>query len=168
MSLLIKGRFKLSVDAMPHPYMKAEVNLLSRKAAVDFLVDTGADDTIIHPLDARRLRIPFPTGGEPNLKAYTGIGGSGLYVPHTAQLVFKNSLGPDYKWNNSIYVGPLNGERMATPSLLGRDFLTFHVLTLDYIRDLVTVAGHSEADAATAKNRIFSHHMLARKRRRQR
>lgn len=37
---------------MPRPYIKVAVNDDRRRAWVDFLVDTGADVTTIHPSDA--------------------------------------------------------------------------------------------------------------------
>lgn len=54
---MIRGRF----DHYRRPYVLGRL-ILPRwniQGEVDFLVDTGADSTIIHPYDGHRLRVPF-------------------------------------------------------------------------------------------------------------
>ena len=133
---MIEGYFNpLPYPAPPAPYVRAVIQLegFNRPGSVDFLVDTGADSTCLHPRDARAL------GLDPGIldfrrgKSYRGIGGSLDYISHNAVLVFEQSDSRVF-WRCEINIcdiwsDPDNGpEEYAEivdwlPSLLGRDFL---------------------------------------------
>ena len=88
---------------------------------IDLLVDTGADRTVLHPRDSRRLKLPYK-----QLQAsmnMSGIGGSNRYFVEEAYLFFAD--GQHIRVYN-ILIGVLRSSQpdaLKLPSLLGRDIL---------------------------------------------
>lgn len=65
---------------------------------VPFLLDTGADGTTLHPTDTTTaLGIDPATLSDvanwPRSAVYEGIGGSGIYSPHSAAYAFQHEDG---------------------------------------------------------------------------
>lgn len=73
----------------PAPFIGARVYLLSQKLAfdLDFLLDTGADATMLSPADVFKFGVDVGalTGQE---RFYTGIGGSMRMVQEDARIIF--------------------------------------------------------------------------------
>ena len=101
-----------------------EIKELNVRGEVEFLLDTGAGETILSEKDALRLEMPyknFPMG-----RPAKGIGGSAntysidkkvdLYIPMVGGGVF-------HAFRNSIEVLEEPGEEKKLPSLLGLEFL---------------------------------------------
>ena len=131
----INGRFR-EQEALPSPLVTAFVEIpdLGVSASVEFLVDTGATRTALHPGDVLKLGIDIVTyaaGAYP--RTIAGIGGQASYGVEDAILHFKNS-----KANLRALIGPLEQSQFDfalkkhVPSLLGRDFLNQGRLIVDY------------------------------------
>ena len=73
-------------DGRGRPYVECRVVIprLQVNESIRFLLDTGADNTSLHPLDARRARIPFDQLG--NRTNSRGIGGTSSYFREPAFL----------------------------------------------------------------------------------
>ena len=87
---------------------------------IDFLLDTGADVTCIHPGDLRPLGIEtrfVPAGSA--IEA-SGIGGGGRYFEEIAVLQFEDETETRYYAIN-LYIAEPNQEMEGLPSVLGRD-----------------------------------------------
>ena len=139
----IAGYFKHRPGAPPTPYVWAMVQLPGGAfTGVDFLVDTGADKTILHPADANRLGLGAPSLKHSKNKQTSGIGGVARYRIENVRLVFESQEGP-ITWNASILRGPCGdkgfqvGLRAGMPSLLGRDFLQYVCLAIDWKKNHV-------------------------------
>ncbi len=91
---------------------------------VNFLVDTGADQTVLQPYDAQEVGIPFERLESPEVSR--GIGGPALLFRESAYLTFDEDDGSATHWcllNIHIAKPPENGAPSPLPSLLGRDVI---------------------------------------------
>ena len=107
--------------------------LQNRSSEVRFLIDTGADATVLHPRDAYRLlgdelhRIDF--GRDPYHIAGLGVGGGAERVVRDATLTLRSVDGETYPMEMPILIArptpaePGDHGNWRLPSLLGRDFL---------------------------------------------
>ncbi len=101
---------------------------------IPFLVDTGADRSILHPFDASRLGIAVReidfSGGAP----ISGVGGSMRITPLTARAIFRTETDqyPRHVWvDGAVYLAEPSEENWDMPSLLGRDLLQLFRLVLE-------------------------------------
>lgn len=136
---MIEGYFKPpDYPGPPAPYVRAVIMLegLNRPRPVDFLVDTGADSTCLHPRDVLALGVDPGILDFKRVRGSQGIGGSLDYIPHNAVLIFGQSNSHTL-WRCEIDIcdiwSDLENEEDDEdeyeegadwlPSLLGRDFL---------------------------------------------
>ena len=127
------------------PFLEAFVDLASHQQSgtVEFLVDTGADNTVLSPRDAALLGINvalLPPG-----VSSTGVGGTTLTVTAPARL----SVGPHTYFLDLRILAPQTGRERAVlehiPSLLGRDVLAHFALFYEDGEDLVLLLEPDEA-----------------------
>ena len=115
------------------PLIQIEVALEGRSADVSFLIDTGADATVLHPTDARSLlrgglhRISFE--GDSRRVVGLGVGGAADRVVRDVTLTLRSVDGEPYAVEMPILIArptpaePGDHGNWRLPSLLGRDFL---------------------------------------------
>ena len=115
------------------PLLKVQLAVAGRRDDVWFLVDTGADATVLHPADAQSLlagdlhRIDF--GRDPYRIAGLGVGGAADRVVRNATLTLRSVDGEPYAVEMPILIArptpsePGDHGNWRLPSLLGRDFL---------------------------------------------
>jgi hypothetical protein len=107
---------------------------------VAFLVDTGADTTVIYPRDAERLRLSHEqVFADSNVVFSVGIGGG---VEEYLEGGFAMIQHDDGKWDQML--APLHfavpsAAYALIPSLLGRDVLSYYKLVFDQRAGLVTL-----------------------------
>ena len=111
------------------PFVRARV-IISRlgvRRAVDFLVDTGADNTCLNHRDAAHLRLFPDVLRESEMTRATGVGGSSRYFREDAQIVFLDTDDdPPPEYAVSLQIVDLSDTPTPIPSLLGRDILNLH------------------------------------------
>ena len=109
------------------PYVRVDVSIprLGSVARVPFLLDTGADRTVIHARDRDR----FPDGAVRTGSALTagtelaGIGGVPIpYAIEEAEYVFEDEDGAAWPLPGRVHIA-LDPAVDGIPSLLGRDIL---------------------------------------------
>ena len=117
---MIPGYF----DAEGCPRLSAQIVIpnLRIQGKVEFVVDTGASRTCLHPLDASLLGVPF--AALEYTKPGGGIGGDALYAECTADVVFRDTSVGWVPYQGGLWVGqPTTVQGLRLPSLLGRDIL---------------------------------------------
>ena len=104
------------------PYVRARVNLpqLGVVGAVNFLVDTGTDTTILHPTAAADLYCPFDELANP--VDATSAGGPHTYYAETAVVSFYDGEAR-HDFRVTIHIGKPHPATDGLDSLLGRDVL---------------------------------------------
>jgi len=117
---MLAGRFG---DTTGRPYIEAFVWIPSLRimGAVSFLVDTGADSTVLMQLDAARLRVDFTRLKKTRIN--TGIGGNSTDWIVPATLLFSEPRVKMYGYDITLTIAQPKLELETCPSLLGRDIL---------------------------------------------
>ena len=137
----IAGYFDFN-DA-PAPFVEAHVYLprLGLFGAVDFLLDTGADATTLHPDDAKRMRIA------PGLLAresfsVRGVGGEMRYAQEEALVWMEDDdTGGWHRFGIQMHIAPQDESDAVAdlPSVLGRDILNSCRCIFDAEQSLVSL-----------------------------
>ncbi len=109
-------------DAEGQPYVKVRVVLLDLGVSgeVDFLVDTGSDGAILHPVDASRLNCPFDELVNPMTVASAG-GPHTYYVEPALISFYDGEARHDFRIDIAVAKPHLLVDGLD--SLLGRDIL---------------------------------------------
>ena len=123
---MIAGYF--SAQGIPFVESRLSIPRLGIAGRVNFLVDTGATDTLLHPRDGSNLRIPFADLGNPTRRL--GIGGTRTYYTESAVALFLDSSGEWQRFDVELRVSPPETDSDYLPSLLGRDVL--NKVRMDY------------------------------------
>ena len=143
--MTIDGYFDSSSE--PAPYVSGSVYLprLGVGDRVDFLLDTGADATTLHPRDADKLGVRADMLG-PAIVSARGIGGQMQYTPEYALVSFYDGTVGDWRdFRIQVYIASPDSEYEAAnlPSLLGRDILNRCRCTLDAPENYVALEPRS-------------------------
>ena len=142
---MIRGSFQ-PLGGAPAPCVSARVHIPDvGEMSVLFLVDTGADRSLIGDGDARRMfrRFNIDPAILPEGPASQGLGGVVEMRTAEATLQFGN-----YLITLSIDIlEPPADMRFAIPSLLGRDVLSNFALFIEERTDKVLLLEPAEADA---------------------
>lgn len=101
--------------------MKIILPRLAIEGDVSFLMDTGADTSVLMPGDARNLGVPYHLlEGD---RECGGIGGTVHSFVERAILVFAHPARTLYGYDLEIDIMPYAPDMEEVPSLLGRDVL---------------------------------------------
>ncbi len=116
-----------------HAYLEGYVYMprFSIGGRVEFLVDTGADVTTLHPDDGRSLNCPFDELENP--VRVDGIGGEQTYYDEPIEILFRGTEG-SYGFIVTISVGKPSEEANDLESLLGVDILNRMGMDYDFRR----------------------------------
>jgi hypothetical protein len=130
----MKGRFGNTSVA---PYLERRVFFprLQSRGLVSFLIDTGADGTVLMPADSRRLGINFRVLQNPVTS--DGIGGAANGFNERALLSFSDGI---YVFSYLLEIeisAPIN-HNGRFPSLMGRDVLDQWRFVLKRFRNKIT------------------------------
>jgi hypothetical protein len=105
-------------------------------ADISFLVDTGADRSILMPIDAIRMGLDY-SALSANLSA-TGVGGSVRMYAQDASIAFLDGRKRIRLYEIALgIVGPTHYNR-RTPSLLGRDIIDRWRMSYNPSKDRLT------------------------------
>lgn len=117
---MIFGRFG---DTSGRPYIEGRFVLPSQSlfTNISFLMDTGADQTVIMPADAAKMGVDFDQITDRGRSA--GVGGMVEDLMAPANLVFLGSSGKLYVYETPVRFMYPNPEIADLPSLLGRDII---------------------------------------------
>jgi hypothetical protein len=133
---MLKGLFRSETGA---PIIEGHVSFprLDRRGGVFFLVDTGADGTVLMPRDCGKLKID--TGTLVNPTTSRGIGGtSGGFTERVVLSLSDEQY--RYVYVLKIEISAPTRFNQGFPSLLGRDVLNRGRCVIDFHRSQVTFA----------------------------
>lgn len=140
---MIRGRFG---DTTGRPYIEGRliVPRLNLRSDVSFIVDTGADNSLLMPLDGMRMGIDY--AGLSGDAESVGIGGISRNFVEPAIIVFSEPRHNLFVYMIQLQICSPFPDILNIPSLLGRDildrwrmtynpskrYLAFKVLSADY------------------------------------
>lgn len=143
---MIRGRFGRigGPDAPLAPLLTAELRLDGQPefAQIEFLVDTGADQTTIHPADARRLWGGYSQHdfeSDATVQVMRGIGGTARFITRRVSVVFFEEDGEAVSGDFNLNIAESREDNRDLPSLLGRDILRHVRLIVDEPGDLIAL-----------------------------
>jgi hypothetical protein len=135
----ISGQFRAGSPPLPTITALVTIPRLRKERPVEFLIDTGADATTLHPIDTRLMGIrPLNFVGIPRALMY-GVGGNAQYWEEMAELRFLHDDG-DY-WDVvtlPIHVAVPTRANSAIESLLGRDVIGLYRFTCESLAGILT------------------------------
>ncbi len=143
---MILGYFQ-DEDSILRPYVNLtlEFPIANNQALeISFLVDTGADRTLLSPVDGARLRselgvdiLDLPFGS-----SIVGVGGQ----TETRMIDATLDIGEQSISTTLSLVEPPPGYFPTMPSLLGRDILYELALFMEYRKDRLLLLDYSETE----------------------
>lgn len=125
---MLTGRFG---NTSGRPYIEGRLSLPRFEAAVDvsFLIDTGADRTVLMPLDGNRISLDYSL--LVNKQRCTGFGGSAIGFLERGVIAFSDGIAIFMYEVWLLIVKPKRG-LMKTPSVLCRDVLNRLIINYDF------------------------------------
>ena len=118
---MIQGRFG---DTSKSPYVEGRLRIpgLRIESNVSFLVDTGAESTVLLPEDVVRMKLDYSALSESGVQV-SGIGGSSPTYVESAIIMFTEPGVAVYSYEVKLLIVELKNHK-GLPSLLGRDILS--------------------------------------------
>ena len=146
---MLTGYFQLREDIPnPRPYLTGSVDIPAVglvEMPVEFLIDTGADRSIIGSFDASRMVRDFGVDLTTLQEGPRGRGVGGTVPTKTAEVAL--AFG-DFSKNMRIEIlEPPPDAQFAIPSLLGRDVLSQFALFMEERTNKVLLLEPAESDA---------------------
>lgn len=145
---MIRGRYG---NTFTRPYVTAHVAISSIgvSGSISFLMDTGADGTVIMPADALRLGVDYTKLH--NTAVSYGIGGASADYIEDGLFVVRDEA--ELKgYAVSYRIPEFRNELLRAPSLLGRNIVNRWKMILDYANDRFDIEVQS-ADFVTSADR---------------
>lgn len=143
---MISGYFRLDDDDFKRPYIDLDVEFhapLNVRMNATFMVDTGADRTLLSPVIAQRLydQFDFDVGTLDTGPPLRGIGGQA----NTRRIDVTMRQGSFWIAMPVLIIDAVPGPNSA-PSLLGRDMLDDFALFMERRSERVLLLDAGEAD----------------------
>ena len=123
---MISGRLG---DASGRPYVEGRLFIprLGLRSDISFIVDTGADHSLLMPMDGQRMKLDYNTlnaGVESR-----GVGGISRNFSEQAILAFSEPGRFIHVYVITLQIAPPSPDIIDIPSLLGRDVLDRWIMT---------------------------------------
>lgn len=117
---MLQGRFG---NTSGQPFIEGRFYLprLKIESDISFLVDTGADRTLLMPLDGKRINLDYDK--LKGSKESVGIGGIANNYEEPAIVVFSEPGNRLFVYITKLMIASYGDEIRDIPSLLGRDIL---------------------------------------------
>ena len=124
---------------LPAPYVQAALFLsrLELYGLVNFMIDTGADNTTLSLSDIERINVPYRRLKRDSLVEVEGIGGMHKFYKEEGALILRDSEGITYTFALDVHI-PCRGtandaeRQRQLPSILGRDITNLCSMTVSF------------------------------------
>ena len=125
---MIRGRFG---DTTGRPYIEGRLSIprLGIVGDISFIMDTGADTSVLMPVDAQRMGVDFQLLA--NTVESRGIGGLSKQFVEDAIVVFTEPAVCLHAYFLSMRIATPSPDIADIPSLLGRDIIDNWAITYD-------------------------------------
>lgn len=144
---MIRGRFW---DTSGRPFIDGRLIIKKLKVIsfISFCLDTGSDETVLLPIDSRRIALDFSKLTEKTSSCALS-GNCELYaIPAIVQFFESDYI---YSYEILLKIAPINPDIMQLPSILGRNIfdhwsisycrnknrLNIKVLSADHVRKVI-------------------------------
>ena len=148
---MLVGRFG---NTTGRPYIEGRLIFpkLGLTGDISFLADTGADKTVLMPIDGARLGIDYTK--LKNSVITIGVGGEARDFVEPGVLIFVEAGLAVHAYGIDVYVAALTSYNATIPSLLGRDIMDRWAITFDRSKDRLTaeVRSADETELLGQKN----------------
>jgi predicted aspartyl protease len=132
---MILGRFE-TFSKRPIVDCFVSIPSLNAHGVVPFLMDTGADCTLLMPADGARLKIDY--AGLDYKHTSIGVGGECKEHPAATILMVSNAT-TVYAHKRAIGIAERRPELMEMPSILGMDVLREWEIVFNYPEKLIKI-----------------------------
>lgn len=129
-----------------YPFVSVDLRIAGvpqQTARINFVIDTGAAVTVIHPSDAlielKMTSASLDPASWPVRQTLAGVGGASRYLVRAADFVFDDDRGPIRFRDELVRIGELRPGFRNLPSLLGWDLLQHFRLAIDPSARTVTL-----------------------------
>ena len=117
--MLVRGEWQLRDDGVMRPIVRARVGEADASVPENFLIDSGADRTVLSAVLVNRLRLPAQ--GAPPGFTLSGIGGTSAFVLVTTVVEFISDDGRPVRVRGEF--AGFTDPTATDLSILGRDVL---------------------------------------------
>jgi predicted aspartyl protease len=139
---MIRGYFRAFAGGR-RPYAAARLSVADIERTVHWLVDTGADMTVLSPRDTEAMQVDLRSLPR---RTATGVGGAAETALTSATVVLDDRPIDILLWILLPSQPEVDSNLQAVPSLLGRDVLAHFGLHIEDRRNLVLLFDPREAD----------------------
>ena len=142
---MIRGVFNPEFPDYPLPLLRVALylpRLVESWTLIDFLIDTGATTTSIHPSDADdALGIPeallSSVDSWARRETHRGVGGEATFFVVPARYGLLDEHDEWMMFDGHIRIAQLTESNLSLPSILGWDILRRFAITLDWSQKIV-------------------------------
>lgn len=160
--MTVKGYFPTGFHEMPAPYVQAFLVLprLILQGLVNFMIDTGADNTTLSLVDVERMNLDYRRLRRDSLTPVIGIGGTQYFYGEEAVILMRDENSQIYNFQIHIHI-PKRGVRSQAnrqrklPSILGRDIINQIKTTIDFHDGVVDLVPPTGARLPIAMRRLI-------------
>ena len=131
---MLRGHFNRRTG---RPYLEGRLRLprLGIEGVVQFLVDTGADDSLLSPGDASAAGVDF--SALRSRSTALGLGGAVECYVEPATIAFVGDDDIRYSYNMELEIAAMQPETMGLPSILGREVIDRWRMVYDPTMDVL-------------------------------
>ena len=160
--MTVKGYFPTGFHSLPAPYVQAALILprLRLQALIDFMIDTGADNTTLSLIDVERMNLDYRRMRHGSLVPVEGIAGEQLFYREEAVIIFRDENASTYIFPINVHIPRRGGTSQANrqrrlPSVLGRDVINQCGVVINFHDGVLELAPPEGAKLPPAMRRLI-------------
>jgi hypothetical protein len=160
--MAVKGYFPTGFHTLPAPYVQAALLLprLRLEGLVNFMIDTGADNTTLSLIDVERMNLDYRRLKRDSLVPVEGIAGEQYFYREEAILMLRDENGEIYIFPIDVHIPKRGGASQSNrqrrlPSVLGRDVVNQCSIVIGFHDGVVELVPPAGAKLPVAMRRLI-------------